>query len=136
MRSLRDQIANRCVHFNGVQNDRCRAGCSYQEIRATAPVSSRLPCFREDLFRPGRERPAPPCEQQRFPTDEEIAAKIAESEAALTRYQDAIDAGLCPECEQPVEPLRQDSCCVYAACGHRLGQGRVADYRRARRAHA
>lgn len=128
MRSVRDQIASRCVHFTGVLNERCRADVSYRELRARSEGGKGLPCFSPN---------APPCcELRRLPSEKEIAAEIEASDAALRRYHDAIEAGRCPECGHAFEPLRQDGCCVYAACGHRLGQGRVAQFRHRGRASA
>lgn len=61
--SLAEQHANRCVHFNGIQNDKCLAGLSY-------PSDYRnLPC---------RKSTGLLCVKQVFPTPEEVAQFVKE----------------------------------------------------------
>ncbi len=82
--SLREQIAGRCVHFNGVQNDKCCAGIAYQQFRVDGPYQ--LPCIRHKTFA-GQERPdCQPCEKQQMPTAEEVDKEIAESEAQTDKF--------------------------------------------------
>lgn len=41
---------------------------------------------------------------------------------AIVRFFEAMAAGKCPTCGGDVEPSRRVGRCLYAACGHRLGQ--------------
>lgn len=119
-RSLRDQIADRCVHFTGIQHDQCKAHVRYDDVRDTDVRPHRLPCFRSDLFETGE--PAPVCTAQRFPTDAEVDAEVAEMNAELDRHLAQFAAGTCPICGGSIEPSRVVGRCKYASCGHRIGQ--------------
>lgn len=119
-RSLRDQIADRCVHFTGIQCDECKAGVRYEDVRDPDARPYRLPCFRSDLFETGQ--PAPSCASQRFPTDAEVDAEVAEMNAELDRHLAQLAAGTCPVCGGSIEPSRIVGRCKYGACGHRIGQ--------------
>lgn len=73
-----EQIARKCVHFNGVQNASCKAGVVYatvesKEIRGFAGS----PCFREGE--------GVPCEKRHFPTAEEVDARVAERKKSTER---------------------------------------------------
>jgi len=67
--------AERCVNFNGLMNDKCRAGVEYDSVRAApdqiAAVGARhgLPCFEDGCGS---------CAQQRFPTEAERAQREKE----------------------------------------------------------
>ncbi|MGD0022625.1 MAG: hypothetical protein ABSC54_10025 [Smithellaceae bacterium] len=69
-KSLAEQIADRCVYFNGIQNDKCEAGVIYP-----TPCDL-LPCNK------GRrqDEPLPDCEKRRFPTEEEVKKEVEESD--------------------------------------------------------
>jgi hypothetical protein len=59
---------DKCVHFNGISNKRCKAGIVYSDLAGPAPAwGRRLPCL--DHGEPGQVH----CESYREPTDEEIA---------------------------------------------------------------
>lgn len=111
---------DRCVHYDGVIHDVCRAGVAYAAVRGPSVAGTLpYPCFR------GREEL--PCAARRFPTAEENAVRAADLEAALARWSAALDRDECPECGQAIGEYRQVGRCVYAdPCGHRLFQGRVA----------
>jgi hypothetical protein len=119
--SYREQLAGRCKHFNGVQNDACEAGVRYVDVR---PKGAKLPCR---VHKRGEE--LPPCERRCFPTEAEVDAEIAEADAELAAWKAKVGAGICPECSGQLEPLRQNGRCTYGACGHRLGQGTPASIR-------
>lgn len=59
------------------------------------------------------------------PTGEQIAVHEAEVKAAVERMLANERAGKCNTCGEPVEPRRQVGRCIYAACGHRIGQGKL-----------
>jgi hypothetical protein len=72
MRSLHQQISEKCIHFTGVQNEKCEAGVEYKSFRGCP-----FPCFRGeagDKLRKG-EKPFV-CEKVEWPTEEYIQAEI------------------------------------------------------------
>jgi hypothetical protein len=78
MKSIREQIAGSCRHFNGVQNKVCSAGIAYESIRNGAgqrAAFARMPCFAGE----GRL----PCERRSFPTAEEVEAEVAASDRVI-----------------------------------------------------
>lgn len=76
--SLEEQIFGRCVHFNGVQNTECRAGVVYGSFRG-----DRLPCLRSSVT-------SATCEKLRFPTEEDVAARVAAFESGHSRFGRAL----------------------------------------------
>jgi hypothetical protein len=62
----------KCVHFNGCQNDRCKAGVSYAELRGD---KIGLPCLAKYAPADG-----PVCDKRQEPTAEEVATDKAESD--------------------------------------------------------
>ena len=74
-KTLPEQIANRCKHFNGVQNAQCKAGVEYRQFdRQTG-----LPCLRDCA---GHQE----CPQRQWLTEAEVAAEVAEIEAHSKRF--------------------------------------------------
>ncbi|MEQ8719640.1 MAG: hypothetical protein RID81_00115 [Sandaracinaceae bacterium] len=58
-------------------------------------------------------------------SEKEAAAEAAEIRKALAERDRKVAAGICPECGEGLEPRRLDGCCIYGACGHRIGHGRL-----------
>jgi hypothetical protein len=124
MKSMREQIAGSCRHFNGVQNKTCSAGVAYESIRdgdgQRASFATR-PCFAGE----GRI----PCNLRSFKTGEEVEAEIAETDHLLAKVSGARAAIVasgqphgaiaCPVCGTPdalrfsVSPYNGH---VHAAC--------------------
>lgn len=72
-----------CVHFTGIQNNRCKAGIDYDSFpRGT------LPCLGDQIGK----APKSPCSDLRLPTPEETAAEEAAWEAAFARTSKAVEA--------------------------------------------
>lgn len=70
MSTIREQIANGCRHFNGVQNGQCKAGVYYDQVSATRA----LPCLRnlgEHV----------PCSHRSWLTPEEVEVEASKEEA-------------------------------------------------------
>lgn len=122
MKSLAEQIAGRCVHFTGTQNERCEAGLVYTTVcGGDAPGwGRRLPCLRDSF----PETPKAECASARFPTTEEAQAEANASLARMRSRFETIARGECPQCGAKIE-LRQVGHCVYGSCGHRLYQGKI-----------
>lgn len=73
MKSLADQISNKCIHFNGIMSKCCRAGVNYDDfIGADRPF--KFPCLKQ-----GGE-----CLLSQFPTNEEVELREAEINSRLT----------------------------------------------------
>lgn len=126
--SHEDQIKGRCVHFNGVQNRTCEAGVAYDLFRRKDEAGTQthsMPCLRFLHERSAEGgRPIAPCELLRWPTDEEVAAEVAESDEALAAFLGKLASDVCPHCDRKIERKQQVGRCVYAdPCGHRLYQG-------------
>lgn len=89
MKTLSEQIGNKCIHFNGLREDTgaCDAGVVYLTVKATDESIkgfARYPCFREGE--------AVPCAKRHFPTPEEVAAQVAEHNASWERLKLGIRA--------------------------------------------
>lgn len=90
-KTLREQLAGKCVHFNGTMNVRCRAGVRYDSVRVRADDGKRvrLPCLFE----------CETCAKVERPTKESIEARVAEMRKAMDdsmRVREAIVARLGP----------------------------------------
>lgn len=77
MKSLHDQIAKKCIHFNGLQHKKCRMGIVYDEIDKDKRIACRaaLPCIKPDKYLPKGETQCH-CPHVKFPTKEEVQAEI------------------------------------------------------------
>ena len=74
MKSLHDQIAGRCKHFTGMMNKTCEAGVSYDTVKVQKPDGGRsFACIEKYSHEPEAT-----CDKRKWPTEEEVAAKIAE----------------------------------------------------------
>lgn len=69
---------SKCAHFNGIQNDTCEAGVSYEPFRGS------LPCLKQ--FDKGLHV----CTSRRWITAEEAQAEHAEAEKAIARMNLAL----------------------------------------------
>jgi hypothetical protein len=52
MESIKEQIENKCKHFNGVQHIKCKAGVEYESIRDMSTIPPKLPCLFDSGARP------------------------------------------------------------------------------------
>lgn len=94
--TLAEQIANKCIHYNGLSGPGmkddsstkcCRAGVQYASVADPALKGkgfAQWPCFREGE--------SVPCDKRHFPTPEEVAAEVAESDASFARLTIALTA--------------------------------------------
>jgi hypothetical protein len=79
--TLHDQIAKRCIHFNGVLNDNCEAGICYKTIKD-------LPCFRKSVDMNAKPESCVNCE---WPTEEYISEILEEADRESARMMMASD---------------------------------------------
>lgn len=85
MKTLEEQIANKCRHFNGISEKTCKAGVCYDAIAdATKSALERFPCFREGE--------STPCEKRDFLSEDEVLARVAEIKESTARTMKAMVA--------------------------------------------
>ncbi len=65
--TLKEQIANKCIHFTGVMNDTCNAGIKYADVR-TNDRPYKFPCLCQ-----GGE-----CASRQLLTEEEVEQEVKE----------------------------------------------------------
>lgn len=86
MKSLHDQIANKCKHFNGIMEKTCRAGIPYDRYRdEEGKLMGLLPCFKDEAL-------ASLCSLAAFPTEEEVQARIQEIDDSFNKVSKAREA--------------------------------------------
>lgn len=113
MQTFEEQERGWCRHFRGALADTCEAG------HVMADEERPLPCL-SITSRWGQ------CPDHAVRTEEEIAERKRESDAAVEAYLTKLASNICPQCDAPVERKNQVGRCVYAEpCGHRLYQGRA-----------
>ncbi len=115
-KSIREQIADKCVHFTGTRSDACKLGIRYDSVRDPSARPLHIPCIRGEVE-------SGTCSSRRFPTEEEVEKEVARISDAAARFNAEMEAGRCPHCGKPSEPRQQRGRCIYAACGCRIGQG-------------
>lgn len=64
--SLEQQIARKCIHFNGIMNKECRIGIKYEDVHGKGPM--KFPCLQNGGF----------CEKAEFPSPEAVKARMDE----------------------------------------------------------
>lgn len=116
---------NKCVHFNGIQHGRCRAGVAYSDAR---DQNGLLPCRPDAAIRVG----AKPCESFQEMSQQQVDELRAKIEARFAELRERGRRGECGACGARIERAQQVGRCVYAQpCGHRIGQGDAADVNKA-----
>lgn len=66
MKSVKDQILDRCIFFNGIMNDQCNAKVKYSDVRVGKPY--KFPCLKQGGV----------CEISKFPTLEDAEKEVKE----------------------------------------------------------
>jgi hypothetical protein len=46
-KSLHEQVAKKCIHFNGIMNKTCRAGIAYDDVKDKSQSPFRFPCLQQ-----------------------------------------------------------------------------------------
>lgn len=71
MKSLQEQIKEKCIHFTGLGKDSCKAGILYADVKIpTKPI--KIPCLLNTKLSGGT------CDKCKFPTDDEAKAQANE----------------------------------------------------------
>jgi hypothetical protein len=74
---MKQSFLNKCIHFNGLMNQLCKAGVPYETVRTTdKPFPKNFPC---------RDRDSNLCPLAKFRTEEEAEKEAAEMMAAGAR---------------------------------------------------
>ena len=116
--------ANACIHFTGIQNEKCAAGVEYKSVRdSSGPGMARWPCLTLNC------KPAiTECARREFPTPEQIEQWEREILAVTERMVKDAAEGRCIHCHEPIDVREHVGRCVYAKpCGHRQGQALNAE---------
>jgi hypothetical protein len=115
LRTLEEQIGGKCSHFNGLMNDKCRAGIAYNSVEGErVPYRKGLPCFRE-----GEANTR--CEKRHFLTPEEVAAKCADARRGFDNVKNARAAIVA----HIAETKQQNGACKCPICGEKLYYNRA-----------
>lgn len=73
MKSLHEQIANKCIHFNGIMEKTCKAGICYADVRDEPDEGPyKFPCLKQ-----GGE-----CKMAEFMTEEQVNNRVEEIESS------------------------------------------------------
>jgi len=88
MRSLRQQIEEKCIHFNGVQNDTCKAGIKYTELKGRG-----FPCFRGGMaYKLKTTETQIGCDKLEWPSEEYIQNELKEHDDAFAKVEAGLNA--------------------------------------------
>lgn len=75
MKTIEEQIQNKCIHFNGIMNEACKCGINYKHAFGDRPVL-KMPCIKDRMSHLKDE--VLPCSQLQFPTQEDVSREIEE----------------------------------------------------------
>ncbi len=80
-----------CIHFRGIQHERCAAGVELRPLRDTSGSGmARWPCLR--IL--NQRECTTTCSKREFPTEAEARARLDEMEAALSKREAVPDHDL------------------------------------------
>ena len=84
MKTIREQVASKCVHFTGYQNGQCKASVNYRALVGGPDLgwAVRLPCVVDS---PLSKHPIAQCKSFRLPSEEEIQRELYEIEEMFKR---------------------------------------------------
>jgi len=91
MKSLKEQIENRCPHYTApFHNNRCAKGVKYRELVGGPRQGwlARLPCVFES---PLKKQPVAKCEHIRKPTEREVDEELKEIDRMINCAENAED---------------------------------------------
>lgn len=73
-KDLKEQIADKCIHFNGLSHQFCKAGINYESVKDRTQRPYKIPCVKNTVMHGSH------CSLQQFRTDEEVEKEIKEIE--------------------------------------------------------
>lgn len=113
MKTIQEQIQNKCKHFTGVMSKLCNAGVDYDEVRDVYARPYKFPCFAEGNLSGGA------CAYRCFPTADEAKMQADEIEergkytmAAFAEiHKSKLSSGViaCPKCSGEMKFSRASS---------------------------
>jgi len=113
MKTIQEQIQNKCKHFSGVMSKLCNAGVNYDEVRESHARPYKFPCFASGNLSGGH------CPKACFPSEEEAKAQAAEiedrgkytMEAFAEIHKSKLSSGVitCPKCQGEMRFARSSS---------------------------
>lgn len=65
MKSLKEQITGRCIHFNGLRNQSCKIGVNYDDVKIKDTTPFKIPCLKDSRLTGGH------CDKQAFVSEQE-----------------------------------------------------------------
>ena len=90
MQTLEEQIADWCVHFNGIQNTACKIGIPYKSVRREP---GKLPCIKSDGC-------CDACPSATFLTGEEVVAQVEKINKEVAAFLTTMaENKVCPHCQ-------------------------------------
>lgn len=118
MKSIAEQYMNWCLHYEGIQNEFCKAGINIRQHVGGPDLGwgLRTPCIKSNNVNT--------CPLVQFPTQEEAEKHAREVQQHINQTLSELSVGACPVCHKAVKQI-QNGDCVYGTCGHRLYQGEV-----------
>ena len=85
MKTLREQISDKCKYFNGIMNTSCEAGINYKDVELPNVKPKKFPCIKNSPFRGGT------CDKVEFPSvdevDKQVLEIIDEGKKSMTAYK-------------------------------------------------
>lgn len=75
MKTLTEQIADKCIHFNGMMNSACKKGILYDDVKIKSESPYKIPCMLNTGMSGGT------CASCEFPSAEDVAKEVAEIES-------------------------------------------------------
>jgi hypothetical protein len=115
---------NDCKHWNGIQNETCRAGVNYRAL-AGEPLAGfvyRLPCHQFTTLL-GKQRDPVACDQYRAVTAQEIREAEEQASQAFARLMTVLN-GIAEWRNRP--PIGKQEIIVCPSCGGRLHLAQAA----------
>ena len=83
--TIENQIKNRCIHFDGIQHEKCKAGVTLKGVKDTFGKPHKWPCLRNHMMGGINT-----CDLVQFPSEEEVkeeANRIRKETTKLIREQ-------------------------------------------------
>jgi hypothetical protein len=80
-KSLREQISDKCIHFNGTMNDACEAGVTYEKFMTASFGRVIFPCW--------KEHEENQCDKREWPSEEYVQARLDAIEESCERHRKA-----------------------------------------------
>jgi hypothetical protein len=74
IKTIEEQIKNKCIHFNGIANHKCKTGVVYAKVSDKSGNPFKFPCLENTSFSGGY------CDKRESPTKEYVNQQLKEIE--------------------------------------------------------